>query len=281
MKLPGRTDELIERVLEANSNVCVVVQSGTPCEMPWSHRVPAIVQVGQVEAIATDREADRPWYSCFQAFYGGNAGGLAIGDILFGHANPSAKLPVSFAHRLEDNPSHPFYPGPHGKSLYQEDIFVGYRGLAMRSTPVLGCFGHGLSYTTFDVSNANKVAQTVEPRDRQLSIEVEVDVCNAGSDRAGAEVVQLYVKPPLTTSVPRPARELADFQKVSLAPGESKTTKFKLERDAFSYWFSLDETRGYWRVDAGEYELEFGTSSEDIKQVLVIEIDTGFEWQGL
>jgi len=281
MKLPGRTDELIERVLKVNSNICVVVQSGTPCEMPWSDRVPAIVQVGQVAAIMDGRVADTSPHTSSQAFYGGNAGGLAIGDILFGHANPSAKLPVSFTHRLEDNPSHPFYPGPHGKSLYQEDIFVGYRGLAMRCTPVLGCFGHGLSYTTFEVSNAKKVAQSVEPRDKQLSIEVDVDVCNTGSHRAGAEVVQLYIKPASTTSLPRPTRELADFQKVSLAPGESKTARFKLERDAFSYWFSIDETRGYWKVDAGKYELEFGTSSEEIKQVLVVEVEAGFEWQGL
>lgn len=281
MKLPGQTDELIERVLEANSNVCVVVQSGTPCEMPWSSRVPAIVQVGLAATTMDSRKADTLCCFSWQAFYGGNAGGLAIGDVLFGRANPSAKLPVSFAHRLEDNPSHPFYPGPHGKSLYQEDIFVGYRGLAMRNTPVLGCFGHGLSYTTFDISKARSVAQQVEPNDKRLSIEVEVDVRNTGSDREGAEVVQLYVKPPTTISLPRPARELADFAKVSLAPGESKTARFKLERDAFSYWFSIDETRGYWKVDAGKYELKFGTSSEDIKQVLVLEIETGFEWQGL
>jgi beta-glucosidase len=206
---------------------------------------------------------------------------LAIGDILFGHANPSAKLPVSFAHRLEDNPSHPFYPGPHGKSLYQEDIFVGYRGLAMRSTPVLGCFGHGLSYTTFNVSNARNGVQNVEVDRKSVSIEVEVDVQNTGNDRPGAEVVQVYVKPPSTTAVPRPARELADFQKVHLAPGESKAAKFKLERDALSYWFSVSETEGHWKVDAGKYEIEFGTSSEDIKQVLVVNIETGFEWQGL
>ncbi|KAG7528588.1 hypothetical protein FFLO_06074 [Filobasidium floriforme] len=259
MKLPGRTDELVERVLEANPNVCVVVQSGTPCEMPWSDRVPSIVQ----------------------AFYGGNAGGLAIGDVLFGHANPSGKLPVSFAHRLSDNPSHPYYPGPHGKSHYYEDVFMGYRGFAMRNTPVLGCFGHGLSYTSFTIGEPRLIDQTIDVNARTIDIQIEVEVTNTGSEYAGSEVVQLYVKPTSTTKVPRPLRELADFQKIHLEPGATGKVRFALKRDAFSYWLSARETTGAWMVDTGRYELLFGVSSEDIKQRLAVDVDEGFVWNGL
>jgi beta-glucosidase len=158
---------------------------------------------------------------------------------------------------------------------------MGYRGLAMRNTPVLGCFGHGLSYTSFTIGEPRLIDQTMDVNARTIDIQVEVEVTNTGSEFAGSEVVQLYVKPTSATKVPRPLRELADFQKIHLEPGATGKVRFALKRDAFSYWLSASETTGAWMVDTGRYELLFGVSSEDIKQRLAVDVDEGFGWNGL
>jgi len=151
----------------------------------------------------------------------------------------------------------------------------------MRDTPVLGCFGHGMSYTSFEIGQPKLLSQTFNAESQKIDVQVEVEVTNTGFEYAGSEVVQLYVKPSSTTKVPRPKRELADFRKIKLEPGTSGKVCYQLCRDAFSYWLSASETTGAWTVDTGRYELMVGTSSEDIKHSLPLDVQEGFTWNGL
>lgn len=155
-----------------------------------------------------------------QAWYGGNETGNAIADIIFGDINPSAKLPLSFPKRLQDNPAFLSYRTERGRTLYSEDVYVGYRWYEMLETEVNFAFGHGLSYTSFSFSNLE-----VHKTDKMLN--VSVAVANTG-EREGAEVVQVYVsqKKP---SIKRPKKELKGFAKVALAKGESKTVMIPIQ----------------------------------------------------
>lgn len=235
MKLPGKQDELIERVSKANPNTIVVLNVGSPVEMPWIDRVPAVVQL---------------WYDSQEQ-------GNALADILFGDVNPSGKLPTTFPVKLEDNPAYTNYPGENGRVRYGEGIFVGYRYYEKKGIAALFPFGHGLSYTTFKYSNLRLSADSMTVNE---SLTVEVDVTNAGK-RAGKEVVQLYVRD-MEASFARPEKELKAFEKVSLKPGQTKTVTFTLDQEAFWYF---DTARNGWAVEAGEFEILVGASSADIR----------------
>ncbi|KAK6859242.1 beta-glucosidase protein [Apiospora arundinis] len=219
MKLPPGVDDLIAAVAKANPNTAVVMQSGTPVEMPW------ISDVGSV----------------IQAWYGGNETGNTIADILFGDVNPSGKLSLSFPVRVQDNPAYLNYRTEGGRVLYGEDIYVGYRYYEFAERPVLFPFGHGLSYTTFAFSDLS-----VADKDSKLSVSVAVK--NTG-ELKGAEVAQVYVAPKQKAKVNRPLKEMKGFAKVELAPGESKTVTVDIDsRYAASYW---DEDRDQWCVEKG------------------------------
>ena len=235
MKLPGKQDELIERVSKANPNTIVVLNVGSPVEMPWIDRVPAVVQL---------------WYDSQEQ-------GNALADILFGDVNPSGKLPTTFPVKLEDNPAYTNYPGENGRVRYGEGIFVGYRYYEKKGITPRFPFGHGLSYTTFKYSNLRLSAESITV---SASLTVEVDVTNSGK-RAGKEVVQLYVRD-VEASFARPEKELKAFQKVALKPGQTKTVKFTLDQEAFWYF---DTARNGWAVEAGEFEILVGASSADIR----------------
>ncbi|KAJ5526056.1 hypothetical protein N7494_012706 [Penicillium frequentans] len=242
MDLPPGSDELITRVLAANANAIVVIQSGTPVTMPWVNDARAVVQ----------------------AWFGGNECGNGIADVLYGDVNPSAKLPVTFPRRLQDNPSYVNFRSERGRVLYGEDIYVGYRYFEKSDLAPAFPFGHGLSYTTFTRSDLN--IQTV-PEEAKYSesgetITAAVTVTNTGSI-AGAEVVQLWVVPP-KTDVNRPVRELKAFQKVFLQPGESKTVQLTVEKKLATSWW--DEQREQWISEKGEYEvLITGTGDEELR----------------
>ena len=235
MKLPGEQDELVRRVVAANPNTVVVLNAGSALEMPWADDVPAILQL---------------WYD-------GQEQGNALADVLFGDTTPSGKLPTTFPVRLEDNPAYINYPGENGKVRYGEGIFVGYRYYEKKDVAPLFPFGHGLSYTTFDYANLKLSAEKITATD---TLTVSVDVTNSGKV-AGKEVVQLYVRD-IKSTFARPEKELKAFAKVELAPGETKTVSFTLDREAFWYF---DTAANAWAVEPGDFEILVGASSADIR----------------
>jgi beta-glucosidase len=180
-----------------------------------------------------------------------------MADVLFGDINPSGKLPDTWPRRLEDTPTFVYYPGENGRVKYGESIFVGYRYYDMKNVEPMFPFGYGLSYTDFQYSNLRVTPREVRPDDE---ISVKIDIRNAGK-RAGKEVVQLYIRD-VESKCPRPPKELKAFQKINLAPGETRTASFVLDREALSYYDP--EIRG-WVAEPGEFEIQIGSSSRDIR----------------
>ena len=236
MRMPECQNVLISRVAKANPNTVVVLYNGSPVETPWADEVKGIVE----------------------AYLGGQAVGGATKDVLWGEVNPSGKLPESFPYQLEDNPSCLSYGGEGNTAVYQEGIFVGYRYYDKKKMAVRFPFGYGLSYTTFAYGNLTLSSETIQDTEQ---LTVTVDVTNTG-DREGKEAVQLYVAPP-KGDVIRPVRELKGICKINLLPGETKTAVFALDKRSFAYWHQgLKE----WFVQTGEYTIEIGSGSRDIRQ---------------
>lgn len=195
----------------------------------------------------------------------------------------AAKLPLTIPRRLQDNPAALSFRSDNGRSLYSEDVYVGYRWYDTLDISPLFPFGHGLSYTTFEVSGLEVEKSTSQTNDH---VSVRVKVTNTGS-RSGAEVVQVYVTPaartPLTSSnrdtITRPTKELKGFAKVSLEVGASGTVDVTLDvLRATSYWSEMEDC---WRSDAGSYGILVGTSSrgEFLEQTFVVEKTR--RWKGL
>jgi beta-glucosidase len=238
MKLPYGQDALMERIVEANPRIIVVLLGGGPVEMgPWLARVPAVLL----------------------AWYPGMEGGHALARVLFGDASPSGKLPCTFPARLEDSPAHASgaYPGKNGTVRYEEGLLVGYRWFDAKQVAPLFPFGHGLSYTRFEYSDL----RLVEGKDAQgPALTVEFKVTNTG-EREGGEVAQVYVSD-VKSSLPRPVKELKGFRKVFLKPGESQTVSVPLDRRAFAFY---DPQRRGWLAEQGDFRIMVGSSSRDIR----------------
>jgi len=236
MDLPAGQDELIEAVEKANPHTIVVLNTGDPVTMTkWIEQTPALVEM----------------------WYGGQEGGHALAAILFGDANPSGKLPVSFPKKFEDSPAYGNYPGVNLKVNYAEGIYVGYRYFDTKNVDPQFPFGFGLSYTSFEYSSLKIGRYTANGSD---PVDIQLAVKNTGS-RPGAEVVQLYIhedKP----KIDRPMRELKRFQRVELKPGESTIVHFALDRAALSYW---SPEKKDWVADPGTFEIQVGASSRDIR----------------
>ncbi len=230
MKLPTGHDALIQRVAAMHDNVIVVLSNGSPVEMPWVDDVSAILE----------------------GYLGGQAGAGALADILTGRVNPSGKLAETFPRKLEDTPAHPFPGGPVAVE-YREGLYVGYRYYDTANVAVRFPFGHGLSYTTFAY--------------RDLSLTQSGDIVTATfrvkntGPVAGKEIIQLYVRD-LESIVFRPDKELKGFTKVSLEPGEETDVTLTLGRRAFAFY---DAGREDWVVEAGDFEILVGASSQDIR----------------
>lgn len=238
ISIPSCYVELIEKVSEANKNTVVVLSNGSVIEMPWLDKVKGLLETG----------------------LGGEGGGTAVASVLFGKTNPSGKLAETFPIRLEDTPSFLYTAvGTDRSDLldYREGIFVGYRYYEKKKIVPLFPFGFGLSFTKFDYSNLN--LSTTELLDNE-TLTVTLDVQNVG-DRSGKEVVQLYVGR-IESPVPCPIKELRDFEKVDLAPGEKKTISFTLDARAFSYY---EEDLPGWYVPPANYLVSIGASSADIR----------------
>jgi beta-glucosidase len=252
MDLPGYHDALITAVAKANPNTVVVMQSGSPVSMPWLSQVPALIH----------------------AWYGGNETGNAIADVLFGDVNPSGKLPLTFPLRVEDNPTFLNYRSERGRTLYGEDIYIGYRYYEASKREVLFSFGHGLSYTTFQFSNV-RIAVDGETR----LLKVSVSIQNTGQV-AGAEVAQVYISQ-RNPSIRRPVKELKGFTKVFLEAGEKREVHVVVEmKYAASFW---DEGCGMWVMEKDMYDVLVGSSSALQRDAVTgsFEVENTTWWKGL
>ena len=240
ISLPYGQDALIDALVEVTPNLIVVNISGSPVAMPWADKVNAIVQ----------------------AWYGGSESGHALADVLTGKVNPSGKLPFTMPLALSDGPlkAERQYPGvqEEGKEWWQEyyteGIFVGYRWYDTNGIAVQYPFGHGLSYTSFEISDAS-----VKKSDKE-GFKVSATLKNTG-ERAGSEVVQLYIRDS-EASVERPSKELKGFEKVYLEPGESRRIEFSIGLEALSFF---DADAHIWVAEPGEFHALLGTSSADIR----------------
>ncbi|QQR36893.1 glycoside hydrolase family 3 C-terminal domain-containing protein [Devosia oryziradicis] len=246
--LPGRQNELVAAIANANPNTIVVLQTGGPVEMPW---------IGSVAAL-------------IQAWYPGQEAGNAIADVLTGVAEPSGRLPQTFPVRWADNPAHSqdreVYPGVEGKVRYEEGIFVGYRHYDRLGMTPLFPFGFGLGYARFAVSDL-----TVDDTEFEAegSVMVGLSVTNT-SDRDGAAVVQLYVSDDIASD-PRPAKELKAFRKVQLKAGESRQITMTLDARAFAFYRVQAK---HWLVEDGRFTLRVGLSSVDLPLTATVERKT-------
>uniref|UniRef100_UPI00289A1C73 glycoside hydrolase family 3 C-terminal domain-containing protein n=1 Tax=Microbacterium sp. TaxID=51671 RepID=UPI00289A1C73 len=237
--LPAAQLELLDAVLEANPNAVVVLSNGGVVALPFADRVPAIVE----------------------AWLLGQAGGGGTADVLFGVVNPSGRLAETIPLRLEDTPAFGSFPGEHGHSVYGEGLLVGYRWYDARRMEVAYPFGHGLSYTTFSYGEAT--ASVADSGD----VIVTVPVTNTGAV-AGREVVQAYTSLPGST-VQRAPRELKAFASVLIEAGETAQVELHLRRAELAYW---DTRIDGWVVEGGEYAIEVGSSSRDLRAQTTVSV---------
>ena len=234
MRLPECQNRLITEILKVQPNTVIVLHNGSPVEMPW---------LGEIKGL-------------LETYLGGQAGGAAAANILYGKINPSGKLAETMPLKLSDNPSYLNFGGGE-KVEYREGIFVGYRYYDTKEMDVVFPFGYGLSYTTFAYSNLKLSMENPTEKD---TVMVSADVTNTGKS-AGKEVVQLYIRD-LTGSAIRPEKELKGFEKVFLEPGETKTVTMELNKRSFA-WYNTKLHD--WFAASGDYEILVGASSRDIR----------------
>lgn len=249
LELSYGQDAVISALAKANKNLIVVNISGNAIAMPWVNEVPAIVQ---------------DWYL-------GSEAGPALAAVLMGDVNPSGKLPFTFPVKLEDVPAHSLgeYTGESSRKVvdlkYNESIFVGYRWTdKQKKVKPLFPFGHGLSYTTFEYGKPVADSKTMSP---DGTLTVKVTVKNTGT-REGQEVVQMYISDK-KSSLPRPIKELKGFQKVKLAPGETKEVSFTIDKEALSYF---DDAQHAWVAEPGKFDVIIAASAADIKGTVGFEL---------
>ncbi len=270
MHLPGRQDELVQRVLEVAPHAIVVLNVGAPVATPWATDAGAVVQ----------------------CWFGGQEMAAGLVDVLFGESDPGGRLPTTIPINLEDTPTWGNLVPEGGRLRYGEGVLVGYRWYESRDIDVSFPFGHGLSYTSFEIGAPVLSTPTIEPG---RSISVRIPVTNTGS-RPGSEIVQLYVAP-TDPGAFRPPKELKGFAKASLAPGESTVLEIELGDRAFARWATVDPAlrrlaaqlarvafwarqpervdESGWIMDPGGHELHVGRSSVDIAHVVPVHVPIG------
>lgn len=241
LELPENQNRLIQAVAKVQPNTVVVLHNGSPVTMPWLSQIKGVLEL----------------------YLGGEAVGTAAARLLYGKANPSGRLAETFPLRIEDTPTYPYYGVERDDVLYREGRLVGYRYYETMKRPVLFPFGYGLSYTVFAYDNLRVEKKKLSDRDVE---HIWIDVTNTG-DRAGKEVIQLYIAPPVKKSV-RPVRELRAFKKIYLEPGECRTVEFVLEKRGFAEW---NKELHRWDVPDGIYRIQIGKSAAEI--VLETEIE--------
>ncbi|OJV40714.1 MAG: beta-glucosidase [Bacteroidales bacterium 36-12] len=245
-KLPSHSENLIKEAQQSATPMVAVVNGGGNIYMQdWEPKLKGLL-----------------W-----GWYGGQEAGTAMAEVLLGNLSPSGKLPVTFEKRWEDNPVYNSYYDTDGDKhvKFTEGVFVGYRGYDKLNREVQYPFGFGLSYTIFQLSDM----QLTQLNDNDNLLEVSFKIKNTGNIK-GAEVVQLYVNKQESSPVPRPLRELKNYEKIYLEPNEEKIVTMTLSKDAFSY-YSVEKKD--FTIDNGTYKIELGTSSRDIKLSAVTTID--------
>ncbi len=242
MRMPECQNKLISEITKVQENVVVVLHNGSPVEMPWIHDVKGIVE----------------------CYLGGQAIGEAAVNVLFGKVNPCGKLAETFPIKLEDNPSYLNFPGDGQTVEYKEGVFVGYRYYEKKKMPVLFPFGYGLSYTTFEYSDMELSSDSILDTD---TLTVSLKVKNTGNV-TGKEIVQLYVADK-TNSTNRPVKELKQFTKVFLEPGEEKTVTMELDKRSFA-WYCTDIKD--WYAATGEYDIMACASSADVRLTKTVHV---------
>jgi len=259
--LPGQQEELIRRVCEANPNTVVVVNVGGPHAMGWIDAPRAVLSTG----------------------FAGQELGDALVDVLVGDVDPGGRMPTTVPARYEHSPAYLNYPGENSTVRYGEGLYIGHRWFEARHIAPAVPFGHGLSYATFTWENAK--ANGPDSTSLEDPVVIEVDVTNT-CDRAGSDVVQIYVEPP-PSLLHRPVRELKGFAKVRLGSGQSTTAQIKLDRRAFAYFDPGDQffgsipdtspvprekgerhTEPGWYITPGIYKLVVARSSADHVDIL-------------
>ncbi len=221
-------NELIAAVAAKGKPMVVVLEAGSVIDMPWLNNVPAVVM----------------------AWYPGMDGGRALGELLFGDASFSGKLPITWPRRWEDLP--PFNQGTTTNMGY----LLGYRYFDDAGVAPLFPFGHGLSYASFEYANLHIPCSDVA---KNGVVDVTVDITNTGSVAAD-EVAFLFASYP-SSAARRPAKELKGFRRVSLDPGQTKRVTFRLRVADLKYW---DDNAGQWRIDSGPVTLRVGPSSASL-----------------
>lgn len=244
LSLGNGQDELITSILAVNPRTIVSVVSPGPVLMPWSKEVPAIIE----------------------SWLPGQEAGNALADILFGIINPSGKLPVTLPNKdNEVNFTPRQYPGiGHPPSAYYtEGLFIGYRYYDAHNLTPNFCFGHGLSYTTFDYKNL-QVASISNDSDSYVTL--SIDITNTGL-LSGSVTPQLYLSFP--EAAQEPPKILRGFSKVELSPSQKQTVQFQLSQRDLSIW---DVTTHNWKIVPGTYKALVGESSCDIKETVSFDI---------
>ena len=235
MKLPDGHNRLVEAVSRVNDNVIVVLEGGSPVEMPWADDVKAILN----------------------AYLGGQSVAPAIVDVLTGKANPCGKLAETYPVCLKDTPTSFRYPDSKEDVQYRESIFIGYRYYDKVERNVRFPFGFGLSYTSFEYSDIKLKKKNLTKGE---GAKVTFTIKNTG-DVAGSEIAQVYVAKP-ESKIFRAPKELKGFVKIHLEPGEEKKVTVELDDRAFAFWNTATED---WCVESGEYKILVGASSRDIR----------------
>jgi beta-glucosidase len=233
LSLPRDQDKLIAAVAAANPRTVVVLETGNPVTMPWSEQAGAIIE----------------------AWYPGSRGGDAIANVLFGTVNPSGRLPITFPASTAQLPR----PDLPGRNIvwntnfaidYHEGAAVGYKWFEQQQTRPLYAFGFGLSYTQFRYSDLSVSGGK--------TITASFTVTNTGK-RTGADVPQLYASVPAKGGV---IRRLIGWSKIALAPGESRRVRVTADPRLLAHF---DESQQGWHVAAGNYRIELGASSSDLR----------------
>jgi beta-glucosidase len=238
MKLPFGQDELIRVVKEANPNTVVVIIAGGPFDLT---------------------EVNKNTSAILWTWFNGSEGGNALADVILGKVNPSGKLPYTIPKKLEDSPAHALnaFPGDSFNVNYTEDILVGYRWFDTKGIEPMYCFGHGLSYTTFDY---NDVITDKTVYSKGESVSVTLSLKNTGT-MSGGEVIQCYVQD-INPRIPKPKKELKAFKKVFLQPGEEQKVTLAIGIKDLAYY---NESTGTWIIEDGDYDILVGSSSRDIR----------------
>lgn len=225
LELPGNQLELVKAVRKANPNTVAILINGMPLNLEWLDQ--------EIPAI-------------LEAWYPGQSGGKAIAEALFGEYNPGGKLPVTFHRGVKDLPPLGDYDITKGRTYWF------YEG------DVLYPFGHGLSYTTFEYSELYTDKSVLNESDE--SLELKLTITNTG-EVAGEEVVQVYIHQAKSAFL-QPLKKLREFERIGLEVGESKEVVFSLDRTDVEFW---NEAEGDWFVEKGDYEIQVGSSSSDIR----------------